>query len=144
MLRTQEQLPCVAVLVSFNTSCCQTMLRTSHASQHSKWEVRPELNSPAPTLGVRALQPQLSSPHRQDGAAGWRYQHQKSCALMHTGKCNSKWWQTMGERKWGQSGSNYCHAQPQLQGLVGETKYETNEQLGNSFSLKIDSMVLLC
>lgn len=42
------------------------MLEAHLASQHFKWEVRP----PALTLGVRALQPQLSSPHRQDGAGG--------------------------------------------------------------------------
>lgn len=72
------------------------------------------------------------------------YQHQKSCNLMHTGKWDSKWWQTMGERKWGQSGSNYCHAQPQQQGLVGETEYETIEELGNGFSFKTDPLALLC
>lgn len=122
------------------------MLEAHLASQHSKWEVRPELNPPAPTLGVRALQPQLSSPHRQDGAAGWLVvpTSEKLHFNAGPGKWNSKWWQTMGERKWGQSCSNYRHAQPQLQGLVGETKYETNEELGNSFSLKTDSMVLLC
>lgn len=49
----------------------------------------------------------------------------------------------MGERKWGQSGSNYCHAQPQLQGLVGETKHEKNKELGNSFSLKFPGTPLL-
>lgn len=46
------------------------MLKAHLASQHSKWEVRREPSSPALTLGVRALQPQLSSPHKQDEAGG--------------------------------------------------------------------------
>lgn len=123
------------------------MLRTSHA--------RSSLGFSALQVGSQAwAEPSCSNPGCQGIAApaagrmgllaDWWYQHQKNCTLMHTGKWNSKWWQTMGERKWGQSCSNYRHAQPQLQGLVGETKHETNEELGNSFSLKTDSMVLLC
>lgn len=55
----------------------------------------------------------------------------------------------MGQRKQEQSISNYCHAQPQLQGLAGGAQYKTNQELGNESklsmsALKPDPMTLLC
>lgn len=122
------------------------MLRTSHAES--------SLGFPALQVGSETwAELSCSDPWCQGTAApavlspqagwGWRPRSIKKAAF----QCTQGNGTPSGGKQWERrNGDNQVliTAKPKHSYRVWETKYETNEELGNSFSLKTDSLVLLC